>query len=234
MPIASDIQKPDVGEFITLFDLDTTMLGGGVYHFVQAILTQNEVARWRGNAYTPIDIEAEGFEVSGQGTLPTPKLRISNVNKAMSAAIIGFGDLLGSHVTRWRTLKKYFDNGSTPDPNAHFPTDLYVVQRKSAHNKHLIEWELSSVLDYEGQKLPRRQILRDTCTHFYRYWTGTGFSYAKATCPYSGVNYWNAKGESTTGAFDRCGRRLSDCKLRFPDGPLPTSAFPGVSRTRIY
>jgi phage-related protein len=87
----------------------------------------------------------------------------------------------------------------------------------------------------ETAMIPKRQVLRDACLAEYRYYdTATAaFDYTRATCPYVGTSYFEADGTPTINpAEDQCGRKLSDCKLRFTDLILPTWAFPGVSRIR--
>ena len=44
-----------------------------------------------GKSYVPVAFEAEGFEWAGEGSLPRPKIRISNVNKILLASVISFG-----------------------------------------------------------------------------------------------------------------------------------------------
>ena len=233
MSIANDSQKLDLGELIVLFYLDTTALGGPILYFTQSCYSATEVV-WNGNTYVPIDIEADGFEVTGQGTLPRPKIKVGNASLAIGAAAIQYQDLLGSMVTVTRTLKKYLDGEASADPTAHWPLDVYSVERKTAHNKFYIEWELVSLMDCEGRKIPGRQILRDACTHIYRYWDGADWDYTEATCPYTDTNYFDANGTACAEALDRCGKRLKDCELRFPSPlPLPTTAFPAVARVRI-
>lgn len=65
----------------------------------------------------------------------------------------------------------------SPDPTAFFPDDVYYIDRKSNENKQFIEFELASVLDLAGVKLPRRQIIQNICPWKYRGaecgWTGT-------------------------------------------------------------
>lgn len=235
MPITADSQQPAPGELVVLFDLDATHLGGSIYRFVQGHL-ESSVVTWRGNQYSPIDVVAEGFEKSTEGALPRPKLRISNVAKAMIGAVIQYDDLLGCRVTRWKTFRKYMDGQSSADPNAHYMPDIYAIERRTTQDKHAIEWELASIIDVEGQQLPRRQILRENCTHTYRYWTGSHWDYSLATCPYTASRYYDRNGNQVQSqADDRCGRKLSDCRLRFTGKKaLPTTAFPGVARTRVY
>lgn len=231
MTIEADAQKLVVGQYVVLYDLDTTALGGGVYHFTQAAL-ESRVVRWRGNEYTPVDILASGFEINGQGTLPRPKLTIGNSTLALVSAVRTWDDLIGAVVTRWRTLRKYLDGEPGADPNSYFPADVYRIERKTEQTKQHIQWELSAMTDQEGRKLPGRQILRDTCTAVYRRWTGAAFTYEKATCPYAGTNYFDRDGNTATADKDYCGKRRTDCELRFPNLPLPTHAFPGVAKTR--
>jgi phage-related protein len=101
-----------------------------------------------------------------------------------------------------------------------------------------VEWELSAAIDQEGRMLPGRQFLRDVCTRRYRRYAptdpaaaGDGYVYPKIfPCPYTGSNAFTALGVGTTVANDVCGRKVSDCRLRFPGQALPMGAFPGIGR----
>lgn len=230
--IAQESQSFSPDDLVVLFELDATALGGSVLRFTSSAWETQSIV-FDTNTYVPVPIEAEGFEWNGRGQFPTPTLRISNVNKVASAVVIDFDDLLGATVKRTRTFRQFLDDGATPDTTAIFPIDVYKVERKTAHNKVFIEWELSSAIDQEGKRIPGRQVLRDACTHKYRRWTGSVFDYVDATCPYTGTANFDETGQSTTNDKDRCGKRLSDCRLRFGEhGTLPTRAFPGLARIR--
>lgn len=232
MTINSHAQLSDPGPLVHLFDLDATTIGGGLYRFVNAS-ENGEAILWQGNTYLPLNFEAEGFETNGQGTLPRPRIRVSHINTALLGAVYELGDLLGAIVRRWKTFATYLDEGDTPDPAVYFAPDIYRLERKTAQNRGFIEWELAGALDQEGRKLPGRQILRDTCTHTYRSWDGSAFDYTSATCPYTGSPSFTAAGVSCDEWDDVCGKRLSDCRLRFTYlEPLPTRMFPGVGRSR--
>jgi phage-related protein len=115
-----------------------------------------------------------------------------------------------------------------------FPVEVYTIERKSAHTKTFVEWQLAAAIDQEGRMLPGRQVLRDTCLHRYRSFEGGTFNYSRASCPYTGAACFTATGTPTTAQFDVCGKKLSDCRLRFgQNANLPTRAFPGVSRLRV-
>jgi lambda family phage minor tail protein L len=190
---------------------------------------------FRGNTYTPMPIMVSGFEWSGQGTLPRPKLSISNVGGLAGALAITYGgDLAGATITRLRTLREFLDDGDNADPTSFCEPDVFVVDRKSAHNKNFVEFELAATLDQQGKKLPGRIMLRDTCNLTYRQWVtdatlGTRFVYG--TCPYTDTPmYDNTNALTVIPADDVCSLRQSGCTVRFgSDAVLPFSAFPGIS-----
>lgn len=244
MTIAADKQRLSPGRRVELFDLDLSLLQAGlVYRFCSSFNESTSIV-WRGNTYAAIPLVAEGFQVSGKGTLPTPTLRISNIGLLVSSIINEFGDPTGAKVTRWVTFSDYLDGGSKADPHQHFVPDIYLIERKTAQNSTFVEFELSASIDQEGRLLPARQVLRDACVLRYRVWNGTSFDYSNATCPWSGSDnvqggnegpFFTAAGVPTgTPANDLCGKKLSDCKMRFGSANLDLAfgGFPGVARFR--
>lgn len=235
--IAADVQRPSVGEFIQLFQLDLTDLGGEVYYFVSSIWEDNQIV-FGGHTYIPLPILAEGFEVSGRGAIPQPTITLANVKKLPGQLAKTYNNLLGAKVSRLRTFRKYLDNGSAPDAFSYFRPDIFFVNRMKKMNKRLVEWELASPMDQEGRQLPKRVVLRDICRWRYRVYTGTGpdgFDYTKATCPYTGDTYFTKNGLATSNpALDQCSKRLADgCEARYGEGSeLPFGGFPGVARLR--
>lgn len=230
--IATDMQRLEQDAIAVLFELDTTKFGGEIMRFTTATLGGQPV-RFGGEQYLPFPIQAEGFEWAGQGTLPRPTLSVAAQDLAFISLVMSADDLVGAPVRRLRTYRKHLDDGSDPDPDALFPVDHYVIERKASQTRKQIQFELSVQMDQEGRMIPARQILRDTCTHRYRWWDGTQYQYAGVTCPYSGEGEWAESGASADHGGDRCGKRISDCQLRFGRfGELPTRAFPGVARYR--
>jgi phage-related protein len=77
-------------------------------------------------------------------------------------SILTLGNLTGMKVTRYRTFYKFTDAGTEPNINAHYPVEEYIITKKLPSSpKTIIQFEMSNVLDRQGLKLPRRQILRD-------------------------------------------------------------------------
>jgi lambda family phage minor tail protein L len=232
MPVNSDIQRLSPGAEIRLYDIDMTSIGGGVLRYVPGTISGRAV-RWKGNPYIPLPIDAEGFEKSGQGQLPTPSLTVAKDN-LIAAAVVTFDDLRGARVIRWRTFTHYLDGEPGADPNQHFPPDIFRIERKTLQNRMMIRWQLSADIDQQGRQIPGRVATKNHCPWIYRHFTGSMFSYSSSphACPYTGPLMFEYNGAPTSNpALDRCGKRLSDCKLRFR-GPLPYGGFPGIQPGR--
>ena len=175
--IFDDLSKINPTSVIELFTLTlkTDLHGANtVYRFHSGTNQVNQNIVWAGNSYTRFPIVAEGFAFQ-RGQLPRPKLIVSNALGTISAILQSVNtttagnDLTGATVTRIRTLARFIDNGNftgnnpfgTPDPNAEFPREIYSVDRKSAENREVVEFELAAVFDLAGIRVPKRQCTRD-------------------------------------------------------------------------
>jgi lambda family phage minor tail protein L len=216
-----------------MFRLDTTSIGGDVKYFCQSAYETTGIT-FGGVYYTPVDVEFSGFETSGTGGLPTPHMKLSNSNGVFQAMVNTYGDLVGCVLQRVRTFRQFLDGEPQADPSAYYGPETFRIDRKVSENPVFIEWELAASFDQEGKMLPGRTVVRDTCLWRYRYWNSTthAWDYSKAQCPYTGSNYYDEMGNlKTDPTQDVCGRRLSDCKVRFgANNVLPFGGFPGVAR----
>ncbi len=231
----TDVNQFDPGKLVTLYELDMTIYGGSTSYFTENTTTSGTVVYFDNQAYTPIDCEADGFEIKTGEALPRPTFSVSNISKSFQSSVNSYNDLIGCILTRKRTFTKYLDDGADPDVSAVFASDIWVIEQKTLQNKIMITWELAAYLDFQGVYIPKRQIVRDTCLHRYRVYSGASFDYTNATCPYTGANYFKKDGTPTVNADeDVCGRRMSDCKLRYPNksDELPLWSFPTVAKTR--
>lgn len=229
--ITSEIQKLEPSAIIELFVLDATAIGSDVFRFHAGTngLRQNVV--WQGNTYMPFPVQASGFDMSGNGQLPRPKLVMANVTGAITLLVLQFEDMLGAKITRKRTLAKYLDAvnfpggvNATADATAEFPDDVFFIDRKVTENRDVVEFELAAAFDVAGVKLPRRQIIQNVCVWRYR----------GGECGYTGTNYFDANDDPVGSAgLDVCGKRLSSCEARFGvNNPLPFGSFPAAGLTR--
>jgi len=228
----AEVQNPAPTAVIELFELQlfTNIHGSNTtYRFhpgVNATGTNGNVA-WAGNTYQAMPIEADGFEYSGNGQLPRPKIRVSNIFGTISAIIL-LTPLEGARVTRIRTMARYLDAVNfpggvnpygTPDTTAEWPREVYFVDRKAAETRDVIEFELAAAFDLIGVRAPKRQCISNICQWVYR----------SAECSYTGTNYFTENDVPTTVGNDVCGKRISSCKARFGvAAQLPFGSFPGV------
>jgi phage-related protein len=113
------------------------------------------------------------------------------------------------------------------DPSAEFPREIYLIDRKSAENRDIVEFELASAFDLQNMRLPRRQTIANICQWKYRQYDATtaSFDYAGVTCPYAEALYYNIDNEATANpAEDICNKRLDGCRTRF--APVTITASP--------
>jgi lambda family phage minor tail protein L len=218
---------------ITLWQLDTRSLGGPVFYFTSATDFETQIY-WGGQLYSPIPMDASGFELTTRGAIPQPSVTISNLYGAGNLLLDSYKGLVGADIVRILTLRRFLDDGETPDPAAYITRDRFVVAQKTSHTAVAIAFKLASRMDVEGTQLPRRQILRDVCTHTYRFLDpATGaFDYSLASCPYTGSDYFDTNNNPTDAAHDQCSRNLKGCQLRFPGQVLPARFFPGVGKVK--
>jgi phage-related protein len=105
------------------------------------------------------------------------------------------------------------------DSTAHFPDEIWYIDRKATETNTHIQFELSAAHDIHGVKLPSRTIIANTCPWVYK----------GVECGYSGSSYWNINNVSTTSANDVCSKTFTSCELRFPESvESPFGGFPGA------
>ena len=254
--IANAVQEISPSALIELFQLELNVTQHGVaetYYFHAGTNTNDyQELIWNAQPYMALPIEVEGFEYSGQGTLPRPKMRISNLLGTITALILTLPEgLEGAKLTRIRTLARFIDAANfksdeylltedsfalmyedstfiyqqvgnpfgTPDPTAEFPREIYFVDRKSAENRDVVEFELASAFDMAGIRAPKRQCIT-RCQWVYR----------STECSYTGTNYFNVSDVAVGNASeDVCGKRIDSCKARFgQNAELPHGGFVGI------
>jgi lambda family phage minor tail protein L len=160
----SDLQAVAPSAVIELFQLELNASQHGVnetYYFHAGVnATNSGDIIWNGQVYLAFPIEATDFEYTGTGSLPRPKLRISNIFGTITDLMASLpSGLEGAKVTRIRTLARYIDGvnfpGGTnpygsPDSTAEFPREIFYIDRKASENRDLIEFELAAAFDLVG------------------------------------------------------------------------------------
>jgi len=177
-PVFSEVQKINPSAIIELFvlQLDTALHGSNtIYRFhAGSNLNANGEIVFAGNSYLRFPIEATGFAYQ-RGQLPRPKVTISNATGLISSILVSVNqvtagnDLTGATFTRIRTMARFLDAVNfpgntnplgTPDPTAEFKRQIFIVDRKSAENREVVEFELAASTDMAGVRAPKRQCTR--------------------------------------------------------------------------
>ena len=181
---------------------------------------------WQGETFEPMALEVSGLEMRSDGKASAPTLSMANniggIQGAESAYCLQFGDFAGAKLKVITTLAKYLDaeNFSTGNPTAN-PSEkreqIWFIEQKTSENAQQVTFELSNPVDFEGLKIPTRQI-SNYCNWEYR----------SEECGYIGSAMFTEKDEPTDNpALDRCNYRTSGCRCR--ENELHFGGFPASS-----
>ena len=177
-PVFNEVQKINPSAIIELFtlQLNNSLHGANTtyrFHSGSNLNANGEIV-WAGNSYQRFPIQATGFAYQ-QGQIPRPKLVVSNALGTISAILLLVNetttgnDLTGATFVRIRTMARFLDAVNfpgntnplgTPDPTAEFKRQIYTVDRKSAENRDVVEFELAAAIDIAGVRAPKRQCTR--------------------------------------------------------------------------
>ncbi|MFU9819641.1 phage minor tail protein L [Acinetobacter radioresistens] len=183
---------------------------------------------WQGQTFEPMALEVSGLEMRSDGKASAPTLSMANniggIQGAVSAYCLQFGDFAGAKLKVITTLAKYLDaeNFSTGNPTAsnEAKEQLWYIEQKTSENANAVTFELSNPIDFEGLKIPVRQI-SSYCAWEYR----------SEQCGYTGAAMFTDRDEPTDNpALDKCSKRTRGCECHFGKGNvLRFGAFPASS-----
>ena len=237
----SELQKIAPSAVIELFQLELNAAQHGVnetYYFHAGVnATNSGDIIWNSQAYLAFPIEATEFEYTGTGSLPRPKLRISNINGTITGIILTLPNgLEGAKVTRIRTLARYLDAANFPDGDTLLTEDGDALLLEDG-SSILLEAinptedptaEFPREIYYIDRKASENRDLiefelaaafdlvgvrapKRQCVSNVCQWT-----YRGAECGYAGNAYFNFNDVPVAAiGQDVCGKRLRSCELRF-------------------
>lgn len=167
------------------------------------------------------------------------RFRVFLINASGSSSFAGDGATVnhyawgaqleaGSVLSPYQPVGAAWNANPTADPGAELPLDVYFIDRKSAENKVMVEFELAAAFDLMGVQLPRRLIVQNYCPWAYR------VNDDSSGCSYTGTAYYDINDQPVGSAGqDVCGKRLTSCKLRHGENnPLPFGGMPTAGLTR--
>ena len=181
---------------------------------------------WQGETFEPMALEVSGLEMRSDGKASAPTLSMANniggIQGAVSAYCLQFGDFAGAKLKVITTLAKYLDAENFSAGNATANTSekreqIWFIEQKTSENAQQVTFELSNPVDFEGLKIPTRQI-SNYCNWEYR----------SEECGYIGSAMFTEKDEPTDNpTLDRCNYRTSGCRCR--ENELHFGGFPASS-----
>lgn len=215
----------------TSFTADTTLISADKLFDVGSSKVWMRNIIWQGQVFEPMALQVSGLEMRTDGKASAPTLSMANningIQGAVSAYCLQFDDFAGAKLKVITTLAKYLDaeNFSSGNPNAanEAKEQIWYIEQKTSENSQAVTFELSNPIDFEGKKIPLRQIT-GMC-----HWACTG-GYRGEECGYSGAAMFTDKDEPTDNpALDKCGGRIRSCKLHFGEhGVLRFGGAPGA------
>jgi len=255
--IAGDLQTPAPDAIIEMFELSLSSAIHGTDEIYRFHAGTNDLPSygnifWKNNEYLRFPIEAEGFEYSGQGQLPRPKIRISNIFGTITAILLTLPNgLEGAKLTRLRTLARYLDPiNFPPSGDALLTEDNFyllledggkiLIEAINASSDETAEFpreifyidrktaETRDLVEFEmvsAMDLAGVRAPKRQCISNICQWV-----YRSPECGYTGINYFNADDQAVAlESLDACGKRLTSCKARFgANSGLPFGSFPGI------
>ncbi|WP_369991326.1 phage minor tail protein L [Pseudomonas xanthosomatis] len=214
MAFETDIQKLEPGNQVRLYEIDATRLGGNIMRF-HGHAEEGDII-WQGQLYSPMQMEAKGFDIRGDGRPATPSLQLANeiagVRGAVTALCLALKDMAGAKVKVIETFKHFLDAanfpGGNPEASNQCRENLWYIEQKTDEDREQVTFDLSSPLDLGGIQLPSQQITK-LCR-----WACRG-QYRGEACAYTGAAMFTKQNEPTDNpALDRCAGRWASCKLR--------------------
>jgi len=186
MTLEADVQQGWHDAIVEMFDVDLSLITNDpadVFYFTNQLKEDGTKVQWKGNVYEPLPILAAGYDRNTNGQIAQPSLTVANVLGTFTQVVRSYDDLVGGKITRRRTLQKYLDGSPQADTLQEFPIDIFYIERKTQETALAITWQLSSVLDLEGVRLPRRVITQNLCLWKYR----------GSECGYVGAPVFNSR-----------------------------------------
>jgi phage-related protein len=110
---------------------------------------------------------------------------------------------------------KWYDN-PIADDMAHFPDEIWYIDRKAVETNTHLQFELSAAHDIHGIKLPSRTVVANSCHWRYR----------GPECGYIGTQYFDIDNNVVSNIeSDVCGKTFKSCEKRYPESaPLTSGA----------
>tara|TARA_A100001388_G_scaffold84277_1_gene60793 strand:+ start:43 stop:1221 length:1179 start_codon:yes stop_codon:yes gene_type:complete len=187
--LAVDIAKQEISSgYLEFFELEVGEGSNNVLFFHDGKNENAEDITYDGNTYIALPLLLTGIEITSSGAANRPTITIANVesmlktgskfktqmedgtwdatvdDELIAAADFKLDDLIGSRLTRRRTLEKYLSSS----PTVEFPTDVYIIDRIQQKTNLFVTFELAAPFDLAGVRVPARTVVGKYCGWEYQ------------------------------------------------------------------
>lgn len=212
---------------IDLWEVDLRSLGGELLRLCNIQSEKADFVVWKGQQYQSYPIEADGFELSGQGASNRPKLTVSNLMGLVTGLAEKHNQLVGAVVVRRQVLARFLDTGNfiagnaTADPTQEV-VSKFVIEQLSSMTAETAIFELAVPSEADGAVFPARIMLAGICPWQYR----------GEECGYTGRPVADRFDMPTDDPNkDACSGLLTGCRARFGiTAVLPFGGFPACDK----
>lgn len=222
-----NLQQPNMGRIVTLYEIDTTLYGGGIIRLCPDSSEDLGLVVFNGNNYIPYPIDAQGFEVSGNQP-PRPTFGVSNLQPLLVGGINQYRGLQRCKFTRLRVERSELDDVNPSVTTDFINADVFYINRVTRQTAVAIEFELITAIELANkQRFPRRSMI-PYCNYQYRRFNvdTQAFEYpTKNACPYTGIESFDGFNRPCNAVDDKCSKTLEGCQARF-SVDLPFQGFP--------
>ncbi len=228
MSLNAEVHKLAPSGRIDLYSIDLNSIGvGQIYYFYAGQDTDGTPVVFQGNTYEPWYLIMTGMEKRGTGSSPRPIAEVGNPSRFVTDLCKTYQDLVGATIRRRRTLAQYVIADI-----AAYHDEFYLIERRAEESNFTVKFELASPLDFLDKELPGMIAIATGCPHRYKSTAGG------SGCSWPGTDpskWFDRTGTSVGSALlDVCGKRVTDCKLRFgANSPLDYGGNPGLGRSNV-
>ena len=218
------------GQDITV-ELLTIRFNSTVLRYTNSVRDPATSVIYDAQTYLAREFSMESADVSAGGPLPRPNLNIDNIDRVFYPLVVANNDLRGADVTYRQVFRQNLDDGSNPDTTDPISETVWRIYQMSDLSRVNVTFVLATPLDVEFARFGR-QALPNVCDRTYRVPEATPDTFTQRRCPYVGSDYFLRDGTPTSDwRQDVCGKKESDCELRFAGDPvIPFQGFPGLGR----
>lgn len=223
---AQEVEKLEISARVELWELDLRRNGGNLLRFCNQPNEKQQPVVWKGQTYQTYPIQGEGFSFKTEGAMDRPTLVVANLHGLVTSALAQDDFLIGATVTRRLVHAKFLDavNFTNGNPYANPQQEVvqyFILERVVSLTHEFATFELTIPSETTGARLPNRRVIANLCVWQYR----------KGACTYSGGACADENDRPTNDINqDKCGKRLSSCRMRFGNEPLPFGGFPAADK----